>query len=78
VRRDLAQGVDSLELVRCVGIATKLATARVIPLVVKAICLVEVAELRALVDDLLGLIGEARALQTTFLAADTPDTDAGE
>lgn len=43
-------------------IASKLATARVVPLVVRAIGLVEVPELRGLIDDLLALFGDARSL----------------
>ena len=54
-------------------VATKLATARVVPLVVKAIRLVEVPELRELIDELLALIGDARSLQSTFSVGGAPD-----
>lgn len=43
-------------------IATRLATARVVPLVARAIDLVDVPELRSLVDELIALIHDARSL----------------
>ncbi len=43
-------------------IATRLATARTVPLVVRAIDLVEIPELRALIDDLIALLRDARSL----------------
>lgn len=42
--------------------ATRLAVARTVPIIVRAIGLVEVPELRALVDDITSLLGEVRAL----------------
>lgn len=42
-------------------LATKMLAARTVPMVVKAIGLVEVPELKALIDDLVGLIHDARA-----------------
>ena len=42
--------------------ATKLATARTVPLVVRAIGLVEIPELKALIDELISLVCVARAL----------------
>jgi AcrR family transcriptional regulator len=41
-------------------IATRLAVARTVPLIVKAIGLVDVPELRSLIDDLLSLMNDAR------------------
>ena len=43
-------------------VATKLATARTVPLVVRAIGLVEIPELKALIDELIALMRDARAL----------------
>ena len=42
-------------------LATKMLAARTVPMMVKAIGLVEVPELKALIDDLVGLIHDARA-----------------
>ena len=44
-------------------IATKLAVARTVPLVVRAIGLIEIPELRALIDDLVALLRDARSLR---------------
>ena len=44
-------------------IATRLATARTVPLVVKAIGLLDVPELRSLIDDLASLLRDVRALR---------------
>ncbi len=44
-------------------IATRLATARTVPIVVRAIDLVELPQLKELIDDLIALVREARSLR---------------
>lgn len=52
-------------------VATRLAVARTVPLIVKAVALVDVPELRSLVDDITALLRDVRALSAAQPGAPT-------